>query len=117
MICRYCKNVRSITCDEASTNRLKNLPTFCTSMQRNIQSKISDNFDDAFGYLFSKNKMLQVIDVPYYVRKGNFLLKVPYEEITTINIYWIESTHENNIIGAMKKCINLSSLKYADDQS
>ena len=66
IVAKYCKNVHSITCDQVSVNGLKNLSTFCTKIKQiNIQSCILDNVDDALGYLFSKNKMLQVIEIPY----------------------------------------------------
>ena len=116
IIAYHCPNIRSITCNKASVEGLKNISENCRNITelRINEFEVVDELDGVLGALFSNNKKLQVLDILGYKGNGNCLLKLPFEEITTIKIpnlkKWASS--EQKIINLIEKSKKLSILHF-----
>ena len=115
IIAEYCPNLHSITCNKFSVPGFEKLSEMCQKLfEISITSEILKelNFEEILGNLISKNKKLRILNIPKFIGNGAFLLKLPFEEITTIKIGQTYNNH--NLIDAIKKSKNLSTFLYED---
>ena len=118
-IAKYCPNIKSIICNKASSYGIRYLSEYCRNITefkvRHLlrHTRRHEEFEDTLGYLFSKNKNFQVLDIEDSTTiTGECLSKLPMKEMVTIRIKTDEFSFSEYLMKTLNKSQNLSVLEF-----